>query len=60
VAADRVDRDLHHAMEFIMRVKPFYREDDLAKKGFLTFFTMLDECERMEREAVERMEKARD
>jgi len=41
-----------------MRVKPFYSEKDLMVKGFLTFFTMLEECENLEREAVARMEKA--
>lgn len=52
-----MEKDMRHALEFIMRVKPFYREDDLMKKGFLTFFTMLEECENAEREAVDRMER---
>lgn len=51
---DKMDKDLRHGLEFIMRVRPFYTLSDLIKINYLTFFTLLDECEAEQKEAIAR------
>lgn len=55
--ADKIDRDLRHGMEFIMRVRPFYTRHDLLRLNYLTFFQLLEECEQEQREINAKMKE---
>jgi hypothetical protein len=37
-----------------MRVRPFYTLSDLLKLDYIVFFTLLDECEAEQKEAIAR------
>lgn len=49
--------DLRHGFEYIMMLKPYYREDDLNKKDAVTFFKILAECEELQKQKKEQYEK---
>lgn len=45
-----------HTFEFVLRVSP-YGAEDLKKMDVLTFFKLVNECEDVEQQAIQRMEK---
>lgn len=51
---DKIENDLRHGLEFIMRVRSFYTLSDLIKTDYITFFTLLEECEAEQKEAIAR------
>ena len=53
---EQFQREFRHMVEFALRIAP-YSESELMKKDDLTFFRIVNECEKREREAVERLEK---
>ena len=51
---DKIENDLRHGLEFIMRVRSFYTLSDLIKTDYITFFTLLEVCEAEQKEAIAR------
>jgi len=52
--ADKIEKDFRHGLEFVMRVRSFYTVTDLLKLDYMVFFTLLDECEAEQKEAIAR------
>lgn len=52
---EKADNDLRHAIEFILRYKP-YTESDIMKKDYLTFLRILKEAEIKAQAEIDRLE----
>ena len=52
--AEKIEKDFRHGLEFICRVRPFYQMTELLKLDYMVFFTLLDECEAEQKEAIAR------
>ena len=52
--AEKIEKDFRHGLEFICRVRPFYQMTELLKLDYMVFFTLLDDCEAEQKEAIAR------